>query len=331
VADDGQLMTEMSLSVRNQGRQHLEISLPSGATVWSAFIAGQPVRPSVKEGKLLLPLAHSVGDEAPIAIDLVYVATSPFPRKSGAVELTAPRIDAPLAGARWQLFLPPDYHYDDFSGSMAHEVETALLEASSFSFLDYTSRESKNRAELAKEFKSEISQAQKKLSSGNLKAALADYNRARARGDLQTAASSEAKQLEADLRRAQGSNLVQAQNAFNHLGQTNESPLAAGEPTMRYDTAAAEAQWAKLQQAQDLGMASVQPIRVNLPTRGLRHGFTQVLQTEVGKPLTIRFLATNTRFTSWPKRVAGTVAGLLVLWVIVSLMAARTGQKRPAI
>jgi hypothetical protein len=99
---------------------------------------------------------------------------------------------------------------------------------------------------------------------------------------------------------------------------------------MRYDTAAAEAQWAKLQQAQDLGLANVQPIRVNLPTRGLRHGFTQVLQTEVGKPITIRFLATNTRFTSWPKRTAGAVAGLLVLWVMVSLITARAGQNRPA-
>ncbi|PYI88336.1 MAG: hypothetical protein DME26_03785, partial [Verrucomicrobia bacterium] len=56
VADDGQMMTEMALSVRNQGRQHLEIGLPAGATVWSAFVAGRAVRPSIKEGKLLLPL-----------------------------------------------------------------------------------------------------------------------------------------------------------------------------------------------------------------------------------------------------------------------------------
>ena len=57
VADDGQMMTEMSLSVRNNGRQFLEIELPAGAKVWSAFVAGQPVRPSLRDGKLLLPIA----------------------------------------------------------------------------------------------------------------------------------------------------------------------------------------------------------------------------------------------------------------------------------
>jgi hypothetical protein len=45
VADDGQMMTEMSLSVRNNGRQFLEIALPAGARVWSAFVADQPCGP----------------------------------------------------------------------------------------------------------------------------------------------------------------------------------------------------------------------------------------------------------------------------------------------
>ena len=45
VADDGQMMTEMSLSIKNNGRQFLEIELPPSAKVWSAFVAGQPVRP----------------------------------------------------------------------------------------------------------------------------------------------------------------------------------------------------------------------------------------------------------------------------------------------
>src|SRR5258706_7190418 len=79
VADDGQMMTQMTLAVRNQGLQHLEIELPAGATVWSAFIAGNAVRPSIKDGKLLLPLEHSVGEDAPIAIDLVYVTAGRVP------------------------------------------------------------------------------------------------------------------------------------------------------------------------------------------------------------------------------------------------------------
>jgi type II secretory pathway pseudopilin PulG len=332
VADDGQMMTEMSLSVRNQGRQHLEIALPAGATVWSAFVAGQAVRPSIKDGKLLLPLEHSLGDDSAIPIDLVYVDTSVFPQKRGAVELISPRLDAPLKSARWELFLPPDYDYSRFSGTMSHENETAMVEASSFSFLDWSSRESKNKAELAKEWKSELSNAQKNLGVGNVKEALADYNRARNKTDLNGANNGEARQLEADLRRAQGNALIEAQNAFSlsNNGQISQAPQQVqAAPAVRYDNETAEAQWTKLQQAQDLGIAAAQPIRVNLPTRGLRHAFTQVLQTEVGRPLTVRLFAANTRALSWPKRIAAPLAGFVLLWFLVSLMARRGGTRNP--
>jgi len=174
--------------------------------------------------------------------------------------------------------------------------------------------------------KSEIISAKKKLSKGNVKEAIADYNRARGKGDLAAAKDSEAKQLETDLRRAQGNNLIQAQNAFssNNYGQVSQQQQLPSNPAIQYDNAAAEAQWTKLQQAQELGVARVQPIRVNLPTRGLHHTFTQLLQTEGGKPLTIHMMATNARTPSWPKRIAGPIAGFLTLWVIVALLTNRS-------
>jgi hypothetical protein len=331
LADDGQMMTEMSLSVRNRGRQHLEITLPDGATVWSAFVAGQPVRPSLNGTKLLLPLEHSVGDDSAIPIDLVYVDTRVFPQKRGAVELISPKLDAPLKSARWELFLPPDYSYSDFGGTMAHEVETATVEASGFSFLDYSSRESTSKAQLAKELKSELSSAQQKLSSGNVKAAMTDFNRARSKSDLAVANNSEARQIEAELRRAQGNNLIEAQNAFSRrygLASAQPSPVASESQAVQYDNASAEAQWTKLQQAQDLAIAAVQPIHVNLPTRGLRHAFTQVLQTETGRPLTVRLFAANTRASTWPKRIAGPLTGFLALWVVVWLLAHHSRQAK---
>src|SRR5262249_31118811 len=66
VADDGQMMTEMALGIRNNGKQHLEIELPPRTIVWSAFVAGRPVRPSQNAGKLMLPLERSSGEEAPV-------------------------------------------------------------------------------------------------------------------------------------------------------------------------------------------------------------------------------------------------------------------------
>ena len=84
VADDGQMMTEMSLSVRNNGRQFLEIELPAGAKVWSAFVAGQPVRPSLRDGKLLLPIQQSSADDGAMTVELTYVGTNEFSARTRA-------------------------------------------------------------------------------------------------------------------------------------------------------------------------------------------------------------------------------------------------------
>jgi len=71
VADDGQSMTQMRLTVRNNGRQLLEVEvqLPTDSTVWSATIAGQPVRPRKHEGRLFLPLDGTGDPETPVAIE----------------------------------------------------------------------------------------------------------------------------------------------------------------------------------------------------------------------------------------------------------------------
>jgi hypothetical protein len=81
----------------------------------------------------------------------------------------------------------------------------------------------------------------------------------------------------------------------------------------------AEEQWVKLQQAQEVTAVKVRPLRVNLPTRGLRYSFAQVLQTEVGKPMSVQFAATNTRTINWPLRIATGAAAFVLLWGIVAL------------
>ena len=57
--------------------------------------------------------------------------------------------------------------------------------------------------------------------------------------------------------------------------------LIAGEKVGVNNTAA-EQQWEKLQQAQEVVVAKGAPAPVNLPTRGQRHVFAQVLQAEPG-------------------------------------------------
>jgi hypothetical protein len=231
------------------------------------------------------------------------------------------------------LFLPPDYRYSDFGGTMARELAVAASETASFSLLDYNQRETRNKVEMAKEFKSNLSSAQQKLSAGNVKDALTDYNRARSQGNYVQNDDADAKKLEASLRKAQGSNLINAQNtfSFNNGQALGQQQLFGGQTRqVQYDETAAEAQWAKLQQAQELGLAKIQPIRVSLPTRGLRHAFTQVLQTEVSKPMTIRLMAANDKVVSWPMRGAAVLGGFLLLWGIVAAVARQNPRRQAA-
>ena len=132
------------------------------------------------------------------------------------------------------------------------------------------------------------------------------------------------------LRRSQASNLVQAQQAYSldnatKLGGQSDLIVSPGQGknTLLYDTDAAEQQLDKLQKAQEVTVATVQPLRVNLPLRGQRHVFTQVLQTEVNKPMTVEFAARNLKAGGWLKPIALTLAAFLTLWLAVAVFAQR--------
>ena len=71
--------------------------------------------------------------------------------------------------------------------------------------------------------------------------------------------------------------------------------------------------------------AAARPLRVNLPARGLRHSFSQILQTEVGKPMLVSFVASNGKAANWPVRIALVVVAFIGLWALVNLM---LGQRK---
>jgi len=138
----------------------------------------------------------------------------------------------------------------------------------------------------------------------------------------------EVQKLEAQLRNVQARNLIQAQQEFSlnnaSVPGIQVQQTLTGQNPVQYDDAAAEAQWTKLAQAQEVAAAKVQPLHVNLPLRGLRHAFTQVLQTEPNNvPMTIQLSAVNSKTGTWLKRVGMGLVGFLVLWGLVAVMAAR--------
>jgi prepilin-type processing-associated H-X9-DG protein len=333
ISEDGQMMTDMALTIRNNGRQYLEVMLPEETQVWSAFVAGQPVRPSKRGGKVLLPMERSGGD-ATVSVELTYVGAGKFPQRSGSVKMVSPALDVPMKNVQWELYLPPDYQYGDFQGTMKPEIEVAETSApkavTSFGWGEYQRAETDKKVAANAEVVSSLSNARSQLAGGKVGDAFQFYSRAKqkvATDDLR--GNEDLKKLEMDLRREQGRNLLQAQQTFvaeNSYGQQlaaqTQNRASGGEAStvqMQFEEQAAEQQVTKVQQAQEVTVAKTLPLRVNLPKRGIHYSFSQVLQTEVGKPMSVQLRAVNDRAMSWPARIV-TIAGLFAsLWLVVTL------------
>jgi hypothetical protein len=114
-AEDGLLLVEARYAVRNNQRSFLKVSLPEGATVWSAQVGGAPTRPGVAEqNAILLPLDKGrAGQEAPtFVVELVYLQrTSSWPEK-GATNIVLPALDLPTSRTGLRLHFPPRFRVE---------------------------------------------------------------------------------------------------------------------------------------------------------------------------------------------------------------------------
>jgi hypothetical protein len=180
----------------------------------------------------------------------------------------------------------------------------------------------------------DVSEARQQLAGGNVREATADFSRAKAKFYADKDEDAEVKKLGDDLKTAQASNLINAQNEFffRNAGQLSADASASGQTPQNYnlaisDSATAGEQWTKLQQAQEIVTAKIQPLRVNLPARGQRFDFTQVLQTEGGKPMTFVLAAENAKRIHWPSRLGAGLAAFLMLWVMVSVLSRGTQNR----
>jgi hypothetical protein len=331
LAEDGQQMTQMELAIRNNGRQNLAVALPSDARLWSAFVDGQPVRPARREGRLLLPLERPTTDVSPLAVEVTYVGRVEFPRVSGRVQLESPWLDLPLKDARWEVFVPPDFSYHQFTGTMNYESADVVAVSQDFTFAEYQRQELSKQASFEARAVDFLQRARSEFATGNLDKAtqLKGYKGAQIR-DQQAAA--EFKRLEADVNKAQTAQLIEAQRNYVYLNNgtvlgseaQTASNAAVPDTAKDYDSRVAEQQVAQIQKAQALAETRVAPLRVNLPTRGLRYSFVQALQTEPDKPLVIRLHARNERERGWAQTTWLWLGGFALVWVFAAaVLAAR--------
>ena len=119
VTSEGKSLTEVKLIVKNQAQPFLKVALPAGATILSADVGGERVKPvQGPDGNrvpLLRPGFHPTDS---YTVSFVFMHSgAPFTKKGGA-DLSLPSMDIPISLLSWEVFLPEQYKVKDFGGDV---------------------------------------------------------------------------------------------------------------------------------------------------------------------------------------------------------------------
>ena len=119
VTSDGKSLTEVKLTVRNQAQPFLKVNLPAGASIVSADVAGERVKPvQGADGNRVPLLRTGFRPSGPYKVSFVYMDSgAPFAKRGGS-ELQLPKMDIPIGLVRWEVFLPERYKVTNFGGDV---------------------------------------------------------------------------------------------------------------------------------------------------------------------------------------------------------------------
>ena len=129
VTTEGRSLTEIRLTIKNQAQPFLKVALPPGASILSAEVAGEKVKPVEGPDGNRVPLLRAGFRPADsYTVSFVFMHSgAPFAKKGGS-DLSLPKMDVPINLLQWEVFLPEKYKVKDFGGDA---IAANLLPASS--------------------------------------------------------------------------------------------------------------------------------------------------------------------------------------------------------
>lgn len=132
---DGAALHEVDWLVTNRVLQFLPLTLPPGMQVWSARVAGEPVRPAIEDGdpgpggetRYGIPLVKSGAGDRRFNVELVLHAPGSAMGLFGRVPLPMLETgDLAVEKTTWTLYLPEPFVYPRFRHNMQETVESVI-------------------------------------------------------------------------------------------------------------------------------------------------------------------------------------------------------------
>ncbi|HJX85503.1 MAG TPA: carboxypeptidase-like regulatory domain-containing protein, partial [Candidatus Angelobacter sp.] len=117
VTSEGRSLTEVKLIVKNHAQPFLKVALPPGASILSAEVAGEKVKPVIGTDGSRVPLLRAGFRPTGLyEVSFVFLHSgAPFAKKGGS-DLALPAMDVPISVLQWEVFLPDQYKVKDFGG-----------------------------------------------------------------------------------------------------------------------------------------------------------------------------------------------------------------------
>jgi len=120
LAADGKMLVQSRFAVRNNQRNFLKLTLPSTAVLWSASVAGRPIRPGrAPDGSFLLPLQKTrSGVEAPaFVVEISYLDRAASWTDKGRARVSLVAVDLPISKSHLLLHHPPLFRVTPVPGA----------------------------------------------------------------------------------------------------------------------------------------------------------------------------------------------------------------------
>ena len=167
--------------IDNRTEQFLEVEMPPGASLWTAVVAGEPVKPTLLEDKarpglVRIPLVKTA------AGDLDYVVVLKYGGKRAALGSLSPSVTFPLIRtakihvelSQVELYLPETEVWFDFRGTMRRVAEEGEFEAG---ILSYQNKQAERLVQTLR-FDNPFAQARAQSNLTNLKSTIQHYQEA---------------------------------------------------------------------------------------------------------------------------------------------------------
>lgn len=117
VTSEGRSLTEVKLTVKNEAQPFLKVDLPPGASILTADVAGEKVKPvQGADGNRVPLLRAGFRPAGAYTVSFVFLHSgAPFAKK-GDSDLALPKMDIPIGILEWEVFLPERYKVKNFGG-----------------------------------------------------------------------------------------------------------------------------------------------------------------------------------------------------------------------